>query len=161
MTTAYLSLGSNLGNRVANLRACIKQLAALGRVTKTSSFYETQPVELANQPWFVNCVVELTTEATAHQLLAGIQEIEADLGRSRTVPKGPRTIDIDIVLFGSLVTSESSLQIPHPAMHTRRFVLVPLVEIASDVIHSILLKTARELLLALGEDEAAVKRLAE
>jgi 2-amino-4-hydroxy-6-hydroxymethyldihydropteridine diphosphokinase len=136
-------------------------LSELGTVTTVSSFYETEPVDVPDQPWFVNCIAELNTSLDAHQLLGGIQKIESDLGRNRAIAKGPRTIDIDIVLFGSVPISDFTLQIPHPAMHLRRFVLIPLVEVAPDVLHPILRKTARELLLGFGEEGEAVKRLAK
>src|SRR5690349_1957681 len=118
--TAYFSLGSNIGDRVANIRACIERLASLGNVRKISSLYETEPVELREQPWFVNCAVELETQLSPEELLAAIQQIEAELGRTRDVPKGPRTADIDILLLDLLVLEEKSLQVPHPAMHERK-----------------------------------------
>ena len=158
--TAWLSLGSNLGDRVASIRACILRLGSLGRVTKVSSFYETEPMELREQPWFVNCVLELETQLSAEGLLEAIQRIEAEFERTREISKGPRTIDIDILLLDSLVIEERSLQVPHPAMHKRRFVLEPLVEIAPEVCHPILEKTARELLRDLGSQNQVVRRLA-
>src|SRR6185437_12521155 len=105
----YLSLGSNLGDRVANLQSCIRLLSKLGDVAKVSSFYETEPMELREQPRFINCVVELTTVLSARELLSGIQQIEAELGRSREIDKGPRTLDIDILLFDSEVIKHSQL----------------------------------------------------
>jgi len=160
MTTAYLSLGSNIGDRVANIRACIARLSSVGRVGKISSLYETEPMELREQPWFVNCVVELEAELGPAELLAVIRKIEAEFGRTREVPKGPRTIDIDILLVDSLVLKERDLQVPHPAMHKRRFVLQPLAEIAPEAFHPVLARTARELLQDLGLEDGIVRRLA-
>jgi 2-amino-4-hydroxy-6-hydroxymethyldihydropteridine diphosphokinase len=158
--TAYLSLGSNLGDRVANLRASITRLVSAGRVTNVSSLYETEPMELREQPWFVNCVVELETQLGPQELLAAIQKVEAELGRTREIPKGPRTIDIDILLIDSVVIEEPDLQVPHPTMHKRRFVLEPLAEIAPELCHPVLKKAARELLQDLGSENQEVWRLA-
>jgi 2-amino-4-hydroxy-6-hydroxymethyldihydropteridine diphosphokinase len=155
----YLSLGSNLGDRAANLHAAISGLSELGTVTKLSSFYETEPMELREQPWFLNCVVEMKTDFTPDDFLARIQTLELRLGRTREISKGPRTLDIDILLFGSLVLANGNLTVPHAAMHRRRFVLEPLAEIAPDLRHPALEKTAKELLEEL-EPEGEVRRLA-
>ncbi len=157
---AYLSLGSNLGDRACNLKSAISQLRAGGKLRAASEFYETQPVEVTNQPWFINCVIALETDKTPEQLLTLALNIEAGMGRVRQSDKGPRTIDIDIVLFGDEVVSEPGLSIPHPAMAERRFVLQPLAEIAPEAFHPILKKTARELLAALpeGQDVRRVDR---
>src|ERR1043166_9695724 len=131
--TVYLSLGSNLGNRSGNLKNAISQLSQLGEVVAVSSFYETEPVEVTAQPWFLNCAVKLETEKMPKQLLKGILDLEREMGRRRTQNKGPRNIDIDILLFGSSIVETKGLTIPHPALHERRFVLEPLVEIASEL----------------------------
>jgi len=141
----YLSLGSNLGDRAGNLRSAIERLGSLGKVVGLSSFYETEPVEVSEQPWFLNCAVKLDTEKMPRQLLAGVLALEREMGRHRTRYKGPRTIDIDIVLFGNSVVATADLIIPHPAMQERRFVLEPLNEIAPDVRHPKLQRTIREL----------------
>lgn len=143
--TVYLSLGSNLGDRAGNLRSAIERLGTLGKVVGLSSFYETEPIEVTEQPWFLNCAVKLDTEKMPRQLLAGILALEREMGRHRTQYKGPRTIDIDIVLFGNSVVATADLIIPHPAMQERRFVLEPLNEIAPDVRHPKLQRTIREL----------------
>jgi len=142
----YLSLGSNIGNRENHLYDAIARLQSLGRVMAVSSLYETEPVEFTEQPWFLNCVVSLETAETPAQLLAGLLAIEQDLGRVRTQKKGPRTIDIDILLLGDVILDRPELTVPHPALHQRRFVLEPLAEIAPDVPHPILKKAIRRLL---------------
>jgi 2-amino-4-hydroxy-6-hydroxymethyldihydropteridine diphosphokinase len=145
----YLSLGSNVGDRAANLRAAIERLSEAGTVKATSGLYETEPVDFPDQPWFFNCVVGLETGKTPRELLAYALAIEEGMGRRRTRGKGPRTIDIDILLFGDRVIDEPGLKIPHPAMHERRFVLEPLAEIAAEAFHPVCNKTAQELLRAL------------
>lgn len=156
--TVYLSLGSNIGDRGANLRAAIAKLGEVSQVTGVSSLYETEPVDFTAQPWFLNCAVALRTELMPKVFLAKIQAIEQEMGRRRIQPKGPRNIDIDILLFGNAVVSTQELQIPHPAMQERRFVLEPLCEIAPEARHPILKKTVRELLQALPRDTGTVKR---
>jgi 2-amino-4-hydroxy-6-hydroxymethyldihydropteridine diphosphokinase len=155
---AYLSLGSNVGDRSGNLNAAIDRLRALGEVVAVSSFYETEPVEFAAQPWFLNCVVMLDTERTPKELLAGILDVERQLGRRRGQKKGPRTIDIDILLFDNLIIEDRGLTIPHPAMHERRFVLEPLAEIAPEVQHPVFKRTMRELRNVLSPGQA-VRRI--
>jgi 2-amino-4-hydroxy-6-hydroxymethyldihydropteridine diphosphokinase len=147
--TAYLSLGSNLGDRAANLRTALAQLDAGGRLLAVSALYETQPVDLPDQPWFLNCVAAIETDKTPRELLQLALQIEAAMGRLRMRKHGPRNIDIDVVLFGDRVVDEPGLKIPHPAMHQRKFVLEPLVEIAPEARHPELKKTARELLTEL------------
>lgn len=154
---AYLSLGSNVGDRAANLNAAIARLGELGAVVAVSSFYETEPVELAAQPWFLNCAVALDTEKMPKQLLTGIFEIEQGMGRRRVQTKGPRSIDIDILLFGSSIVDTQGLTIPHPALHERRFVLEPLAEIAPEVRHPVFKRTVREMRDALPPGQAVRK----
>jgi 2-amino-4-hydroxy-6-hydroxymethyldihydropteridine diphosphokinase len=142
----YLSLGSNVGDREAQLRDAQHRLAKLGRVIAVSSFYETEPVEFTQQPWFLNCAVAIETSDTPAQLMASVLRIEEEMGRRRVQNKGPRSIDIDILLFADVIMESSELTIPHPAMHHRRFVLEPLAEIAPQALHPVFKKTIRELL---------------
>ena len=150
----YLSLGSNVGDRNRNLREAIRRLEACGRVVTVSSFYETEPVEFAEQAWFLNCVVALETQKSPSQLMSGLLQIEQEMGRRRLQKKGPRVIDIDILLSGDTVIDTPELNVPHPAMARRRFVLEPLAEIAPDVRHPVLKKSIRSLLAELpaGQD---------
>jgi 2-amino-4-hydroxy-6-hydroxymethyldihydropteridine diphosphokinase len=156
--TAYLSLGSNVGDRASKLHAAVKELQAAGQLLAVSAFYETQPVDVPDQPWFLNCVAAIETELSPRELLALALQIEAAMGRVRVREKGPRTIDIDIVLFGDRVIDEPGLKIPHPGLPQRRFVLVPLVEIAPEARHPVSGKTAREMLAALPDGQT-VRRL--
>lgn len=156
---AYLSLGSNQGDRRQNLEAALQHLRELGELASVSSFYETEPVGVTRQEWFLNCAAALETELMPRQLLARVLAIEKSMGRRRTKIKGPRTIDIDIVLFGNAVVKTANLIIPHPAMHQRRFVLAPLAEIAPAARHPVLKRSVRELLDALPQGDAAVRRL--
>ena len=156
--TAYLSLGSNLGDRAANLRAAVAQLDTVGHLLAVSALYETQPVDVPGQPWFLNCVAAIETDKTPRELLQFALRVEAVMGRLRMSKKGPRKIDIDVVLFGDRVVDEPGLKIPHPEMHRRRFVLEPLVEIAPEASHPELGKTAQELLAALVPGQT-VRRL--
>ena len=161
-TTSYLSLGSNLGDRKANIDQAIQRLEDLGRVTARSSLYETEPVETTEeQAWFLNCAAALETELTAPGMLARILDIEQSMGRKRITVKGPRIIDIDILLFGDAVIDSADLTIPHPGMHARRFVLAPLAEIAPEARHPLLKRTARELLEALPAGQTVQKVTAE
>jgi 2-amino-4-hydroxy-6-hydroxymethyldihydropteridine diphosphokinase len=149
MKTAYLSLGSNMGDRKQQLDAALAKLAAPDlRVLRVSSLYETEPVGLTAQRWFVNLAAEIETDLFPMQLLTRINKIERDLGRVRTVRNGPRTLDIDILLYGKAVVRSLKLEIPHPRMAERRFVLAPLAELAADLRHPVTHQTIRAMLEA-------------
>ena len=157
----YLSLGSNVGDRELQLRDALRRLGANGRVVAVSSFYETEPVEFTDQAWFLNCVVALETTETPEQLMMALLQIEQQMGRRRIQKKGPRAIDIDILLFDEAIVDSPALTIPHPAMHQRRFVLEPLAEIAPEVRHPVLEKTIRELLEALPAGQIVRRFIAQ
>ena len=144
-TRVYLSLGSNLGDRKANLRSAIERLQAVGDVVGVSSFYETEPVEVTEQPWFLNCAVALEVDQSPRNLLAALLKLEVEMGRQRVQKKGPRKIDVDILLFGDAIVNEKGLTIPHPGLPERRFVLEPLAEIDPVIRHPKLGKTIQEL----------------
>ena len=157
----YLSLGSNVGDRETNLRTAIDKLAELGTVVAVSSVYETEPVDFTAQPWFLNCAVALRTHLMPKLFLAKVLAIEQQMGRRRLQPKGPRTIDIDILLFGNSVINTPQLDVPHPAMHQRRFVLEPLTEIAPDVRHPVFKRTVYEMRRMLPPNGGQVKKLVQ
>ena len=152
MKTVYLSLGSNVGERDKHLATAIDALGEHGvSVTRQSSIYETEPVDLERQQWFLNCVVEAETELLPRQLLHALREIENAMGRRRLVRRGPRVIDLDILLFGSSTIQAPDLEVPHPRMMERRFVLVPLAEIAPEIRHPTANKNIAELLAGTGD----------
>lgn len=159
--TAYLSLGSNLGDRAANLRQACDRLSRVGNILAASSAYETEPLELRQQPWFVNAVVALQTELSPKELLHEVLSIEKSMGRERTQPKGPRNIDIDILLYDDCSMHAPGLTIPHPAIAARMFVLAPLAEVAPNLSHPVLGSTIDELRndLAKHSEGQAVRRL--
>jgi 2-amino-4-hydroxy-6-hydroxymethyldihydropteridine diphosphokinase len=142
----YLSLGANLGDREANLRAAIGALPGAGvEIGRISSLYETEPVDYLDQPWFLNCVVEGETKLGALELLHALREIETRMGSKKEFAKGPRLLDIDILLYGDATIATAELQVPHPRMLERKFVLAPLAEIAPELRHPTWNGTVQEL----------------
>lgn len=131
MTRAWLGIGSNLGDRRAHLSAVLRELEARGiRVVGRSSLYETEPLHYRDQGWFLNAVVEVRAEGEPSALLRVAQDVEAARGRQRDVPMGPRTADVDILLFGNRVLETPALTLPHPRLAERLFALIPLLELA-------------------------------
>lgn len=144
---AHLSLGSNLGERRENLERALALLDREGvHVLARSSIYETEPQDFAAQPWFLNLAVECETRLFPLQLITAVSHIEREMGRVRKLPRGPRLIDIDILLLGNIVMDTRRLTIPHPRMLDRRFVLEPLLEIAPDLSHPITRRPLRDYL---------------
>jgi 2-amino-4-hydroxy-6-hydroxymethyldihydropteridine diphosphokinase len=154
--TAYLSLGSNLGDRQANLDQALKLISERMRLGKVSSIYDTEPIGLTNQPRFLNLACEVFTRLNPEGLLALLKGIEQKMGRYSRSGE-PRIIDIDIVLFGDQQVNVPGLIIPHPKMHERAFVLIPLNEIAPDFVHPVLKKTIKELDKAVKEVQGVLK----
>ncbi len=147
MKRVFLSLGSNLGDRAGNIQKALDKLVEAGlEVRRVSSFYRTEPVEFRQQPWFVNCVAEVGTDLPPMQLLKALQKVELSLGRRHVISKGPRTIDIDILLYENVVVQSAALNIPHESMADRRFVLVPLCELAAGLRSPVTDQTMAEML---------------
>lgn len=156
----YLLLGANLGNREETLQKAISLLnEQIGPVSKQSHLYETAPWGKTDQPGFLNLALELTSEKTAQELLSLTQSIESQLGRVRHEKWGARLIDIDILYFGELISNSDNLTLPHPFIQERRFVLVPLEEIAPEFIHPVFKKTTRELLISCPDSSEVTKVL--
>lgn len=159
MSTAYISIGSNLGNRLKYIREAIRRIEQSKeiKISKVSSVYETQPAEYRDQPWFLNMVLGLEASLEPLNLLELLLEIEGQMGRRRTRRYGPRNIDLDLLLYDDLVLNSDKLTLPHPRMHERGFVLVPLAEISPQVVHPLLKKNVEKLLEDLTTDSAFEK----
>ena len=151
----YLGLGSNLGDRQAALERATERLSGLGiHILRQSSIWETEPQDLPGQPWFLNLVIEAETSLMPRQLLKRVQRVENSFGRKRSVSKGPRVIDIDILLYGDVVMLTPELEIPHPRMVVRRFVLEPLAELAPELRHPRTGRTVEEMLVEVRDQGA-------
>jgi 2-amino-4-hydroxy-6-hydroxymethyldihydropteridine diphosphokinase len=158
MRLIYIALGSNVGDRAAMLARAIEEMNRAGlRVLRESSLYATQPVGGPPQAWFLNAVVEAETDWMPLRVLHTLQKIERSMGRRRTVLRGPRTLDLDILFYGSSVIRSRELEVPHPRLPQRRFVLAPLAELAPALSHPLLHKTIGEL-LAESTDSSQVRR---
>ena len=158
MKLVYLGLGSNIGDREAMLQAALQELDHDDlSVNRTSGFYETEPIGLTDQRWFLNMVVEVETDLFPLQLLRRTQHIEAQFGRLRTLPNGPRTLDIDILLYGDSVLKMSELQLPHPRYRERRFTLAPLAELNPELRDPVTGQTVAAMLAAL--EGQAIRRV--
>jgi len=158
---AFLSLGSNVGDTRRHLKAARHALAALGvSVEEASAFYATEPVDFKDQPWFLNQVIRVSTDLTPTELLQACLRTEHEQGRRRDTAKGPRTLDIDILLYDDLILQDPELQIPHPRIPLRRFVLEPLAVLAPNEMHPVLQDTFGSL-LAKCQDPSRVERLEE
>mgnify|MGYP001044482987 CR=1 FL=1 len=154
MAIAYIGIGSNLGNRQKNCLRAIELLEKRGIIVKKkSSMYETEPWGVKDQPQFINMALEVETELEPHELLRTLKDVEREVGRGVTFKWGPRIIDLDILLFNDLFLREDNLQIPHPLMHERDFVLKPLCEIAPERIHPLLKVSICDLLQELAKSE--------
>ena len=157
MAEVYLGLGSNLGNRERNLWLALRRLEPLVRIEDVSSLYETDPVGIEDQPAFLNAVCRTVTGLQPKALLRHIQDVEHEIGRRGGERWGPRPIDIDLLLYGDTVTNGNGVVVPHPEMAARAFVLVPLAEIAPDVVHPALGKDARSLAQAVDASGVRVR----
>ncbi|HWP47729.1 MAG TPA: 2-amino-4-hydroxy-6-hydroxymethyldihydropteridine diphosphokinase [Candidatus Limnocylindrales bacterium] len=146
-TTAYVGIGSNVGDKVRNCQEAIHQLQATPgiEVSKISSLYYTEPVGYAHQDWFINCVVEIKTSLPPREVFLRCKEIERGMGRTYLIKWGPRVIDLDLLFYNDLILREADLEIPHPRLHERGFVLIPLAELNPTWIHPIFKKTVLEL----------------
>ena len=152
---AYIGIGSNVGNKTHQCERAISEILKFDshKLLTKSSFFKTKPIGYTSQDWFVNGVIKIETDLEPMNLLRVLKTIESQLGRTETFQWGPRTIDLDILLFDDREMGTEELQIPHPLLHERQFVLIPLVEIDRDLVHPVLRKTVGELLEGIKEDQ--------
>jgi len=155
---AYISLGSNIGDKLSNCRKGIAALTDSGTciLQAQSEFYMTEPVDYTDQDWFVNAVIKIVTELDPLQLLRELKSVEAQAGRTETIRFGPRVLDMDILLYDNIILDDARLSVPHPRMHQRRFVLQPICDIDPTVIHPVLHKNMQFLLNHLEDNEQRI-----
>lgn len=156
---AYIGIGSNVGNKLEQCEKAVSEITkhAHTRLLARSSFFKTKPFGYSSQDWFINAVIKIETDLNPIDLLLTLKSIESRMGRKETFRWGPRIIDLDILLFDDIVINTEELQIPHPQMHMRQFVLIPLAEIEENVIHPLLKKSIKELLEEIREDQGVEK----
>jgi 2-amino-4-hydroxy-6-hydroxymethyldihydropteridine diphosphokinase len=156
---AYIGIGSNLGDRVHHCKKAILAISKTGRhkLLAESSLYKTQPLGYTSQDWFVNGVIKIETDLEALELLRTLKTVESRMGRTETFRWGPRTIDLDLLFFDDIEFHTEELQIPHPLIQNRQFVLIPLAEIDRNLVHPVLKKTVQELLNNIKEDQGVKK----
>lgn len=159
MSIVFIGLGSNTGDKIENIKKAIEELGKVpeNKVVDVSTLYRTEPVGGVDQDWFVNAVAELETTLSPRELLNTLLDIERDLGRIRDVKWGPRTIDLDILLYDDLIMDEEGLSIPHPLLQERGFVLVPMAEIAPKVMHPRLKKDMSEIMKSIHDNKKIEK----
>jgi 2-amino-4-hydroxy-6-hydroxymethyldihydropteridine diphosphokinase len=156
---AYIGIGSNIGDKINQCEKAISEILKVDhhKLLAKSSLFKTQPTGYTSQDWFVNGVIKIETDLEAHELLRKLKAIESQLGRTETFRWGPRTIDLDILFFDDAEIHTEELQVPHPSIQERQFVLIPLAEIDRYLIHPVLKKTVQELLNNIKEDQGVEK----
>jgi len=156
---ALISIGSNMGDKVNNCISSIKKIKENKRavVLKQSSLYQTSPVSEIMQDDFINCAISIYWDSTPNELLKMLNSIEKGMGRKRGIPKGPRIIDLDIILFGDMVIDTEQLKIPHPHAHRRKFVIIPCIEIEPEAVHPVFNKKLKDFLCLIGDEQRITK----
>jgi len=157
MNSVFISIGSNLGDKIGNCKTAIEEIAAFAKIVKVSSYYETEPVGKEDQPNFINCAAEICTDLSPHDLLTKLNKVEDKLGRVRLEKWGPRTIDLDIIFYSDQIINDSNLEIPHPRAHLRGFVLEPICEIDPEFIHPEYNLSTYELLKEIKDEKKVIK----
>jgi 2-amino-4-hydroxy-6-hydroxymethyldihydropteridine diphosphokinase len=163
MKTAYIGIGSNMGDPQQNCLEAIEWIGALDecRIISVSGFYLTEPVGVVAQDWYVNSAVSVSTAMPARDLLKALLQVEKDMGRVRIEKWGPRVIDLDLLLYHDEMLDEPEIKVPHPLMHMRKFVMVPMMELAPDLVHPVFGKTMTELCREITGEGQIIKRLEE